>query len=138
MTDKKEPKICVIMATYFRKNGTTKNLLSKALINLEAQTYKNFKLFLIGDHYDNNDEFEALQIGDIIQVEIRKSRFQIHDPFILSIGVFLSRADVEGIVQAPVNPVPDLPAPASALPPVMNDEEDDDALAGDETLLTVA
>ena len=47
MTDKKEPKICVIMATYFRKNGTTKNLLSKALINLEAQTYKNFKLFLI-------------------------------------------------------------------------------------------
>ena len=60
MTDKKEPKICVIMATYFRKNGTTKNLLSKALINLEAQTYKNFKLFLIGDHYDNNDEFEEL------------------------------------------------------------------------------
>ena len=60
MADQKDPKICVIMSTYFRKNGTTKSLLSRALRNLEAQTYKNFKLFLIGDHYDNNDEFENL------------------------------------------------------------------------------
>ena len=55
-----DPKICVIMPTYLRKNGTTKQLLTRALRNLEAQTYKNFKLFLIGDHYDNNDEFEEL------------------------------------------------------------------------------
>jgi hypothetical protein len=55
-----DPKICVIMPTYLRKNGSTKYLLSKALRNLEAQTYKNFKLFLIGDHYDNNEEFEEL------------------------------------------------------------------------------
>jgi len=55
-----DPKICVIMPTYFRKNGSTKHLLSRALRNLEAQTYKNFKLFLIGDHYDNNEEFEEL------------------------------------------------------------------------------
>jgi hypothetical protein len=48
------------MPTYLRKNGTTKQLLTRALKNLEAQTYKNFKLFLIGDHYDNNDEFEEL------------------------------------------------------------------------------
>lgn len=53
-------KICVVMSTYFRKNGTTKQLLTRALRNLESQTYKNFKLFLIGDHYDNNDEFEEL------------------------------------------------------------------------------
>ena len=55
-----DPKICVIMPTYLRKNGTTKSLLSRALRNLEAQTYKNFKLFLIGDHYDNNEEFEEI------------------------------------------------------------------------------
>jgi hypothetical protein len=48
------------MPTYLRKNGTTKQLLTRALRNLEAQTYKNFKLFLIGDHYNNNDEFEEL------------------------------------------------------------------------------
>ena len=55
-----DPKVCVIMPTYFRKNGSTKKLLSRALRNLEAQTYKNFKLFLIGDHYDNNHEFEEI------------------------------------------------------------------------------
>lgn len=55
-----EPNVCVVMPTYFRKNGTTKELLSRALRNLEAQTYKNFKLFLIGDHYDDNEEFEEI------------------------------------------------------------------------------
>jgi len=55
-----EPKICVIMPTYFRKNGSTKEYLSRALRMLESQTYGNFKLFLIGDHYDNNAEFEDL------------------------------------------------------------------------------
>lgn len=54
------PKVCVIMPTYFRKNGTTKELLSRTLRILEGQTYKNFKLFLIGDHYDNNQEFEEI------------------------------------------------------------------------------
>ena len=55
-----EPKICVIMPTYFRKNGSTIQYLSRALRMLESQTYGNFKLFLIGDHYDNNTEFEDL------------------------------------------------------------------------------
>ena len=54
------PKVCVIMPTYFRKDGTTKKLLSRALRMLEGQSYKNFKLFLIGDHYDDNNEFEEL------------------------------------------------------------------------------
>lgn len=54
------PKICVIMATYFRKNGKSKSILSQALRILESQSYGDFKLFLIGDHYDNNDEFEEL------------------------------------------------------------------------------
>lgn len=56
----KDPKVCVIIPTYFRKDGSTKNLLYRALRNLEGQTYKNFKLFVIGDHYDDNDEFEEL------------------------------------------------------------------------------
>jgi hypothetical protein len=55
-----ELKICVIMPTYFRKNGSTREHLSNALRRLESQTYGNFKLFLIGDHYDNNEEFNEL------------------------------------------------------------------------------
>ena len=55
-----KPKICVIMSSYYRKNGKTKEYLSRALRMLESQTCGNFKLFLIGDHYDNNEEFEEI------------------------------------------------------------------------------
>ena len=58
----KDPKVCVIMATYYRKDGSTKNLLSRALRNLEAQTYKNFKLFVIGDHYDDTNKYKITKI----------------------------------------------------------------------------
>ena len=56
----KDPHVCVIIPTYYRKDGSTQNLLSRALKNLEAQTYKNFKVFVIGDHYDDNEEFEEI------------------------------------------------------------------------------
>jgi DNA-directed RNA polymerase subunit E'/Rpb7 len=42
---------------------------------------------------DIMEEFESLEIGDSIEVEIRKSRFQIHDTFILSVGAYLRKAE---------------------------------------------
>jgi hypothetical protein len=41
------------------------------------------------------DDYEAVKIGDYIQVEIKKSRFQINDPYILSVGEF------QGVVENP-------------------------------------
>jgi hypothetical protein len=35
-----------------------------------------------------NDEFESVEVGDFIKVEIKKSRFQINDEYILSVGLF--------------------------------------------------
>jgi len=127
-------------------NGTkiTGTILKKNKMGLYVIYENAIRILIARDLHYNNDEFEALQIGDIIQVEIRKSRFQIHDPFILSIGVFLSRATVEGLVEVPANPLPDLPAPAPApapvpaqLPPIMAEDEDDEPLQ-DENLLEVA
>jgi DNA-directed RNA polymerase subunit E'/Rpb7 len=39
-----------------------------------------------------NIDFESLEPGNVIEVEIRKSRFQINDQFILSIATFVRRA----------------------------------------------
>jgi hypothetical protein len=39
-----------------------------------------------------NIEFDNLEPGNVIEVEIRKSRFQINDQFILSIGTFVRKA----------------------------------------------
>jgi DNA-directed RNA polymerase subunit E'/Rpb7 len=35
-----------------------------------------------------NDEFEAVEVGETVKVEIKKSRFQINDEYILSVGLF--------------------------------------------------
>lgn len=38
-----------------------------------------------------NDEFESVDIGEIVRVEIKKSRFQVNDEYILSVGLFKGR-----------------------------------------------
>lgn len=42
------------------------------------------------DLHIGDDAFEAVEIGETVKVEIKKSRFQINDPYILSVGMFLS------------------------------------------------
>jgi hypothetical protein len=56
---------------------------------------------------DVMEEFESLEIGDSIEVEIRKSRFQIHDTFILSVGAYLRKVaseepDADSFIQKPI------------------------------------
>ncbi len=35
-----------------------------------------------------NDEFESVEVGEIVKVEIKKSRFQVNDEYILSVGLY--------------------------------------------------
>jgi len=37
------------------------------------------------------DEFESVEVGETITVEIKKSRFQVNDEYILSVGLFVGR-----------------------------------------------
>ena len=39
------------------------------------------------------DEFELVEMGETISVEIKKSRFQVNDEYILSVGLFVSRKE---------------------------------------------
>ncbi len=50
-------KLGIVIATYQRKDGTTPFFLQKALDSVFSQTYQNFKIFLIGDKYEDNEEF---------------------------------------------------------------------------------
>jgi DNA-directed RNA polymerase subunit E'/Rpb7 len=45
------------------------------------------------DLHLGNDDYDSVQVGESIRIEIRKSRFQVNDPFILSVGVYRGRAD---------------------------------------------
>jgi len=57
------------------------------------------------DLYIGDEAYDAVQIGDRIQVEIKKSRFQVNDPYILSIGYFKGLAAKVAVANAAVTAV---------------------------------
>ena len=52
--------IAITTATYQRPDGGTPEYLFRALNSIKEQHHQDFKLFLIGDNYEDNDEFESL------------------------------------------------------------------------------
>lgn len=52
-------KFGIVISTFRREDGKTPFYLNRTLESLLNQTYKNFKLFLIGDRYDDFDEFDS-------------------------------------------------------------------------------
>jgi glycosyltransferase involved in cell wall biosynthesis len=46
----------IVIATYYRRKGNTKAFLKRTLRSISKQTYQNFKVFLIGDHYINEND----------------------------------------------------------------------------------
>ncbi len=51
------------------------------------------KIILPRDLHIGDESFSKIEIGDSVHVEIKKSRFQVNDKFILSVGVFGGKAD---------------------------------------------
>jgi hypothetical protein len=58
-----------------------KNKMGLYIIHEDA-----IRILVPRDLHIGNDEFEALDVGQTITVTVLKSRFQINDPFILSVG----------------------------------------------------
>lgn len=59
------------------------------------------------DLHIGDEAFEAVQIGEKVKVEVKKSRFQVNDPYILSVGVFVSssgKGSAKPVANAPVAP----------------------------------
>ena len=76
------------------------------------------------DLHIGDDSFEKVEIGERVKVQIKKSRFQINDPYILSVGMFVSSA---GKGLAPMTEVAE-----DAIPEVEEEEEEQEQEAGEE------
>jgi len=70
--------------------------------------YENaIRLMVPRDLHLGDEEFDSLKVGDRINVEIQKSRFQLRDPFIVSVGIFRgagSETQVKPQTQAQAQP----------------------------------
>ena len=53
----------VTIHTYQRADGQTPCLLMRAISSVANQSYQNFKIFIVGDKYENNSEFEDIVNG---------------------------------------------------------------------------
>lgn len=80
------------------------------------------------DLHIGNKDFDELDVGDRIQIEIKRSQFRANASHILSIGQYLGRA--EGAATAAKAPV--VAAAAAVLNEDENDEEENDEGENDE------
>jgi len=53
-------KFGIVICTYYRKDGSSFLKVSRAIKSIENQTNKEWKIFLIGDHYENEEEFKKI------------------------------------------------------------------------------
>lgn len=65
------------------------------------------------DLHIGNPAYEEVEIGDTVLLELKRSRFTINDPFILSSGKFISR-DSMGPLSNPAKPIAKLDAKPDA------------------------
>ena len=93
--------------------------------------YENaIRLMVPRDLHLGDEEFDALKVGDRIKVEIQKSRFQLRDPFIVSVGMYRGMSGMPTRVNvAPQKPV-NSEVPVNEV--VAMPEEEDADVSGDE------
>jgi glycosyltransferase involved in cell wall biosynthesis len=53
-------KFGIILSTYKRADGSTPHMLKEAMESVKNQTYKNFKIYLMGDDYENDEEIKPI------------------------------------------------------------------------------
>ena len=56
------------------------------------------RIILPRDLHIGNEEFDNLQLGEVVKVEIKKSRFQVNDEYILSVGMYLGKTMSKPVV----------------------------------------
>lgn len=53
-------KLSIVTSTYYRKDGSTSRYLIRALDSVFNQTHQDFKIYLIGDRYDPEEEIKKI------------------------------------------------------------------------------
>jgi len=75
-------------------------VIRKNKMGLYVIVQEAIKVMIPRDLHIGNEEFDTVEIGEKIRIEIKKSRFQMNESHILSVGEYLGRAGGIGEVEA--------------------------------------
>ena len=84
------------------------------------------------DLHIGDEAFESVEIGEKVEVEVKKSRFQVNDPYILSVGTFRSSKGKKARAPATAAPPPPIQEEVEAEEEVEEEEEEDASEEGEE------
>jgi ribA/ribD-fused uncharacterized protein len=83
------------------------------------------RIILPRDHpsHIGNEEYDTIAVGEKVSVMIKKSRFQVNDEYILSVGIFEGKEGAIPFAPAPAAPAPAVRVPVSAAAATEEQEE---------------
>jgi flagellar biosynthesis GTPase FlhF len=68
-------------------------VIRKNKMGLYVDYHKAIRIQIPRDLHIGNIEYDSVEIGDIVDVELKRSKFQINDPYILATGLFVEKLD---------------------------------------------
>jgi hypothetical protein len=78
------------------------------------------------DLHLGNEEYENVQIGDTIEVELKRSKFQINDPYILASALFIQNKSGKNEVSVPALAPAEEPAEEDLGEGALEEEEEEE------------
>ena len=75
-------------------------VIRKNKMGLYVIVQEAIKVMIPRDLHIGNEEFDSVEIGERIRIEIKKSRFQMNESHILSVGEYLGRVGEQAQGQA--------------------------------------
>ena len=83
----------------------TGQVIRKNKMGMYVEYQNAIRIILPRDLHIGNEEYEAVTVGQYVECEIKKSRFQVNDEFILSVGDFRRVTGTKGTARK-VAPLP--------------------------------
>lgn len=93
---------------YMRVSG---EVLKKNKMGMFVVYENAVQIIVPRDLHLGDEAYDAVEIGQYVEVELKKSRFQVNDDYISSVGIF------KKVVEKPVSAAAAVTAPSAAPPP---------------------
>jgi DNA-directed RNA polymerase subunit E'/Rpb7 len=115
----------------------TGEVIRKNKMGMYVSYMDAIRVIIPRDLHIGDEAFEAVEIGEKVEVEIKKSRFQVNDPYILSVGAFRSSKGKGAPAAQAVATFNDIPEASEAEDEdeAEADEEEDQDLGAEELVL---